>query len=144
MAIRVTVRTCTTNPPKVSFSHRHHHAPPAIQEGLGAYKADVEVDHTDPTPHQHSTTSTIQLAPPNPGTAASKHPPQHTHHPITPSNRQAGNFPTEKYSPYKMSEKEEAIFMELVAPDKGSTEQKLSATRKKLIEADEYETIKVY
>ena len=43
-----------------------------------------------------------------------------------------------------MSEKEEAIFMKLVAPDKGSIEQKLSDTSKKLIEADEYETIKVY
>mmetsp|Transcript_20874 Transcript_20874/g.37591 ORF Transcript_20874/g.37591 Transcript_20874/m.37591 type:complete len:97 (+) Transcript_20874:136-426(+) len=57
---------------------------------------------------------------------------------------EAGTFPTEEYSPYKISEKEEAIFMELVEPDKSDIKQKLSDTSKKLIEADEYETIKVY
>lgn len=57
---------------------------------------------------------------------------------------EAGTFPDAEFSPYKMSKKETAKFDELLRMDSSEREQELEAAAKRLKEADEYETIKLY
>lgn len=56
----------------------------------------------------------------------------------------AGEFPTEEYSPYKMSEKEADKFAKLLAGDETIRRAEGEKTREKLMEADEYGHLKLY
>ena len=56
----------------------------------------------------------------------------------------AGEFPTDQYSPYKMSEAEARKFQQLLADDERERKSESEMTRKKLIEADEYELQRLY
>jgi hypothetical protein len=57
---------------------------------------------------------------------------------------EAGQFPTEAYSPYSMSAAEEANFAHLMAHDAQVRREKSELTKKKLKDQDEYEAIKLY
>jgi Ketopantoate hydroxymethyltransferase len=54
------------------------------------------------------------------------------------------SFPTEDYSPYKMSEEETNKFLELMRIDETSRLKSSETVAKKLREADEYEVTKLY
>lgn len=56
----------------------------------------------------------------------------------------SGDFPTDQYSPYKMSEKEASKFRQLLKNDELLRKSESEETRKKLLEADEYEQQKLY
>ena len=56
----------------------------------------------------------------------------------------ASLFPTEAYSPYKMSEEETNKFIALMKIDEASRLQLQEGVAKKLREADEYEVTKLY
>mmetsp|Transcript_12151 Transcript_12151/g.20303 ORF Transcript_12151/g.20303 Transcript_12151/m.20303 type:complete len:269 (+) Transcript_12151:366-1172(+) len=53
-------------------------------------------------------------------------------------------FPSEEYSPYKMSSKEERLFLDMLAADEEDRKEKSVEIKKKLVEADEYEIVKLY
>ena len=55
-----------------------------------------------------------------------------------------GTFPTEQYSPYKMSDEEAAIFASLLSADQSERGQAAEATSKKLVQNDEYDVVKLY
>ena len=55
-----------------------------------------------------------------------------------------GSFPTEEYSPYKMSEAETAKFEQLMELDAAKRLKEGEQVYKKLREADEYEVTKLY
>lgn len=55
-----------------------------------------------------------------------------------------GSFPTEQYSPYKMSAEEEAKFEKLMAVDQAQRGVEGELVGKKLRDADEYEVTKLY
>lgn len=57
---------------------------------------------------------------------------------------EAGSFPDDEYSPYTMSEKEAKKFEALLRMDSTEREEELEAAAKRLKDADEYETIKLY
>ena len=55
-----------------------------------------------------------------------------------------GSFPTENYSPYKMSDEETKKFISLMATDEAARLKLQEGMEKKLREADEYEVSKLY
>ena len=55
-----------------------------------------------------------------------------------------GLFPTENYSPYKMSDEETRKFISLMAIDEAARGKLQEGIEKKLREADEYEVSKLY
>jgi len=57
---------------------------------------------------------------------------------------EAGEFPSEEYSPYKMSAEEEAVFMQLVSADASRRKHELEETSMRLKQSDEYETTHLY
>ena len=56
----------------------------------------------------------------------------------------SGAFPTEEYSPYKMSKNELVKFNELLALDDVERKEKSKIVEKRLLENDEYERTKLY
>eukprot|EP00526_Cylindrotheca_closterium_P016873 CAMPEP_0113606284 /NCGR_PEP_ID=MMETSP0017_2-20120614/2773_1 /TAXON_ID=2856 /ORGANISM="Cylindrotheca closterium" /LENGTH=313 /DNA_ID=CAMNT_0000514819 /DNA_START=204 /DNA_END=1145 /DNA_ORIENTATION=- /assembly_acc=CAM_ASM_000147 len=57
---------------------------------------------------------------------------------------ESGVFPGEDYSPYKMTEEEQAIFERLLQKDAEHRRRQHEIAAKKLSQADEYETLKLY
>jgi len=55
-----------------------------------------------------------------------------------------GAFPTEQYSPYKMSAEEESMFLNMLQRDAKARSEASEAVGKKLREADEYDVTKLY
>ena len=53
-------------------------------------------------------------------------------------------FPTEEYSPYKMSKEETDKFLALLNVDKTERDQEGEIIHKKLVDQDEYEVTKLY
>lgn len=54
------------------------------------------------------------------------------------------SFPTDEYSPYKMSVEENQKFLEMLSSDESSRAQEGEKIAKKLKESDEYEIVKLY
>ena len=58
---------------------------------------------------------------------------------------ETGAFPSlETHSPYKMSDKETALFREMVSKDRKVLESKTQSASDRLRDADEYETVGLY
>eukprot|EP00542_Grammatophora_oceanica_P003619 CAMPEP_0194068696 /NCGR_PEP_ID=MMETSP0009_2-20130614/87235_1 /TAXON_ID=210454 /ORGANISM="Grammatophora oceanica, Strain CCMP 410" /LENGTH=315 /DNA_ID=CAMNT_0038721819 /DNA_START=1440 /DNA_END=2387 /DNA_ORIENTATION=- len=55
-----------------------------------------------------------------------------------------GSFPGVTYSPYVMGEDEKKMFAELLSADEKERQRKHDAAAKKLVQADEYEQLKLY
>jgi hypothetical protein len=55
-----------------------------------------------------------------------------------------GTFPSAEHSPYKMSEKETALFQEMLQSDEAERLDESTNVEKKLKAQDEYEAIKLY
>jgi len=56
----------------------------------------------------------------------------------------ASDFPTEAFNPYKMSAKEEEAFSKMLSEDAENRKAKSVEIKKKLVDADEYEVVKLY
>ena len=57
---------------------------------------------------------------------------------------ETGAFPSAEYSPYSMSEKEQANFDHLMAFDAQKRRERAELTKKKLKDQDEYSSITLY
>jgi len=57
---------------------------------------------------------------------------------------EAGEFPSEEFSPYKMGKEELEVFNKMMEKDKEERERKRGKTEKDLIDKDEYEVLKLY
>ncbi len=57
---------------------------------------------------------------------------------------EAGAFPSDAYSPYKMPAEEEAAFNALMARDSAARDAQRQAAAERIKNADEYEQIKLY
>lgn len=56
----------------------------------------------------------------------------------------SSSFPTEEYSPYKMSPEEQSKFEKLMEIDQAKRIEESNLIKKKLTEADEYDVVKLY
>ena len=56
----------------------------------------------------------------------------------------SGAFPADEYSPYEMPPDELAKFNSLLQQDRERRAEERKATHKRLVDADEYETISLY
>ena len=57
---------------------------------------------------------------------------------------ESGTFPGEAFSPYEMSEEEEAAFQEMLKSDQGQRQRKQGEIGEKLKNQDEYDTLNLY
>jgi hypothetical protein len=56
----------------------------------------------------------------------------------------ASSFPTEAFNPYKMSDQEEEAFAKMLSEDAEKRGTESVEIKRKLVDADEYEVVKLY